>query len=1030
MAACTRSSEQGAPPSVAEADSTGSATDGVAPTPKRVALEVGKVVERTISPGQSHDFDLHLEAGDFFEFEVEQRGIDVELSLFDLEGEVTLVADLPIADLGPESLIAVADREGSYQIRVKAWESEDPGGSYLATLVARRKADGEDELRSGAAFAFYQGEAATWARKYRDAIESYSRSREMWQGAGDLFWHAVTLEREGYALSQLGELEEATRLHEQAGRILAGLSEPRLAAINANHLAEVYLRRGKLSRAIEQHTAALSLRQQTGDRRGEGMTLSTLGRIHGLRGDSQLALDRYEQALKLLDRTEDRRYRATVLHDLGTLYRRLGKHQAAAERFKAAERIYAELGDARRQAASLSRVGQLVFESGEPKRALGILHAALELCRQHGAWRGEIATLRRIGTVLLTQGDADGARQRFTEALEMLAGTENPRDEAGVLADLGVLSNRLGRGEEALEYHRRSRALFEQVGDPFRQAEGLLGEAASHRQVGQPEAALQPAARALEISEALRVKPFSEDLRLSFFTTAQPFFDFNIDLLMELDGVAPGRGYAAAALQVSERARARSLLDLLGEAGAQIRGDAAPELLEQEQEVQYRLNSNVALLESESHSGRRRAAAAQEVRRDAARLDSIRAELRRTSSRYAALTQPRPLSAAEIRRLLDPDTALLEFRLGQERSYLWLITREGLDSFELPPGDEIESNAREAHLLLKQARRQSAGRAQALLCELSRQLLQPAAGRLDRKRLAIVADGALEYLPFAALPDPGTSRGCLEAEPLVLAHEVVHLPSASTLAVQRREVENRKTPVGLVAVLADPVFSTDDPRLKDSPPSRVVSGAPAATRSDGQGSETESFPRLPYSRDEAMAILNLVPSEHSYGALGFDASKQVVLSGTLAGYRIVHFATHGALNAEQPALSRIVLSQVDRRGMPLEGSLRAHEIYNLKLPADLVVLSGCQTALGKEVRGEGLVGLARGFMYAGATRVMVSLWKVSDQGTAKLMEVFYRGLLQEGLAPAAALRRAQLEVRATRSQPFYWAGFVLQGDWR
>ena len=998
--------------------------------PPATELNAGEAVERSILPGETHDYQLVLQPGDLVEFLVEQRGIDVELSLLDPLGELVLVVDLPIADLGPERLVAVAGQRGRYTVRVKAWESEDPEGGYLASLVARRRADRVDELRSRAARLFYLGESATWDRRYGEAIAFYERAGELWQAADDRLWQALTLDRAGDSWGRLGKLTPATDLHESAADLLASLDEPRFSALNANHLGELYFKRGRLDRAVERHSMALELRRQTGDRRGEGVTLNSLGLIHGVRGEAQEALDHFARALPLLERPEDRRHRATALHDLGFLYLRLGKPDEAVDRFKAAERIYASLGDTRRQAYSLSRVGRLIFEAGDAERALRVLGASLELSRQQRDLPSQVATLRRIGSILLEQGELEGARQRYMAALDLLAGFEGPRAEAEVLADLGELSLRLGRGEEALEYHRSAGAIFERVGDPLRQAAGLLGEAAAQHQLGRLEAARAPAARALEISESLRIKPFSEDLRLSFFTTAQHYFDFNIDLLMDLHAADPVAGHAAKALQVSERARARSLLDLLSESGAEIRGGAAPELLEREQEMQFRLNHNFALMESEGLSERQRQAAADEVRQAMTRLHEIRAAIRRESPGYAALTQPRPLNLAEIQQLLDDATALLEFRLGRERSYLWLVTRREMQSFELPAGPEIERNARQSHLLMMQGRRESAGRTRALLCALTRQLLQPAAGRLGHRRLAIVADGALEYLPFAALPDPESAADCVDAEPLVAAHEIVHLPSASTLAVLRREAASRVPPAGTIAVLADPVFGPDDPRLGGRRAAVPSAAGPAVGLRGPEGPAAESFSRLPHTRGEAEAILGLVPPQLSYRALGFDASKEVVLSGRLRGYRIVHFATHGRLAAAGPALSRIVLSRVDRGGQPIEGSLWAHEIYNLELPADLVVLSGCETALGKEVRGEGLVGLARGFMYAGASRVMVSLWKVDDQGTAELMEAFYRGLLEQGLAPAAALRRAQLEMRSRKEQPVHWAGFVLQGDWR
>lgn len=988
------------------------------------------MVERSILPGEIHHYLLEADRGDFFEYRIDQFGIDVGLTLFDPRGEGILEMDLPIADVGPEIVMAVADRPGVYRLAVKASDDEDPGGSYQAALTAHRPAGAVERLRARAVQSFDRGERLYWSRKRQQAIAEYERSLGLWRQAADELWQAETLDRLGDTHFWLGELRAAAELLEEAGARFDRLDEPQLAVVSANRLAQVYYALGDMDRALRQHEQALELRRRLDDRRGEGMSLASMAAIYKVQGETQSALDCFELALALLNRPEDRRYRATPLHDLGTLYRQLGKSDEAMEHLREAARIFEESDDLGRQASSLSQIGQLVFETGEPDRALLILRQALELRRHEGAVLGEAAALHKIGSVLVALGDSEGARQRYLEALELLQGGKSPRSQATVLANLGALDSALGDDEGARDYYLGSLALVEQVGDPVGQAEALLGVALAERRLGRPGAALKPAARALEIAEELRIKPLNEDLRLSFFSTAQRFFDFNIDLLMELSLLDPQAGHAEAALQVSERARARSLLDLLSEAGAEIRDEAAPALLAEESKVQRSLNRSVEIMEDAAAGETEREAAAQRVRRAIDRLNGIRSAIRRDSPRYAELTQPPLLTVGELQKeLLDEDTLLLEYRLGAERSFLWLAGVDRFAAFELDPAPEIERNAREAHRLLAQSwRRESVGRTRAVLCELSRQLLQPVAGRLGRKRLAIVADGALEYLPFVVLPDPDSPVDCRQAEPLLTAHEIIHLPSASTAAVLRREAEGRSAFAGQVAVIADPVFSLDDPRVGKRWKTAVGSDslAAGATRSG----TPVALRRLPYSRAEASAIVSLVPAGQAFTALDFDASKEVVLSDRLSGYRAVHFGTHGTLNAEQPALSQVVLSLVDRQGRAVDGTLRAHEIFNLRLRTDLVVLAGCETALGKQVRGEGLVGLARGFMYAGASRVMASLWNVSDRGTADLMQAFYRALLVDELAPAAALRRAQLEARQTNPQPFYWGGFVVLGDWR
>jgi CHAT domain-containing protein len=314
-------------------------------------------------------------------------------------------------------------------------------------------------------------------------------------------------------------------------------------------------------------------------------------------------------------------------------------------------------------------------------------------------------------------------------------------------------------------------------------------------------------------------------------------------------------------------------------------------------------------------------------------------------------------------------------------------------------------------------------------------LLGPAADLLADRRLVVVADGALQYLPFAALFRPASPRAAPGEEPelLLARHEVVSLPSASVLAAQREAWAARRPAAKMLAVLADPVFSAKDERLAG-----LAKGAPATAPPAGESATrargplpSSSLPRLLFSRREALAITAYAPAAETFLALDFAANRDVVVSGRLSDYRILHFATHGSIDTRNPALSGLTLSQVDAAGRPLQGMLGLGDIYGLDLDADLVVLSACETALGRQIRGEGLVGLTRGFMYAGAARVLASLWSVRDRSTAELMARFYRNLLAQGRPPAAALREAQLSMvaEARWRDPYHWAAFVLQGDW-
>jgi CHAT domain-containing protein len=321
------------------------------------------------------------------------------------------------------------------------------------------------------------------------------------------------------------------------------------------------------------------------------------------------------------------------------------------------------------------------------------------------------------------------------------------------------------------------------------------------------------------------------------------------------------------------------------------------------------------------------------------------------------------------------------------------------------------------------------------VAQLSQILLAPVAQQLGNKRLLIVSDGALQYVPFSALPVPGTPGE--NVVPLLVNHEIINLPSASTLAVIREDLGDRKPAPKTVAVLADPVFSTNDQRVKTSVEAQSLASlqhndvnALALSRAIRENSL--SFKRLPYTRTEADSILKLAPTTEAMQAFDFTANRATATNPQLSQYKIVHFATHGILNSLHPELSGVVLSLVDKQGKPQNGFLRLNDIFNLNLPAELVVLSACETGLGQDVKGEGLVGLTRGFMYAGAPRVLVSLWSVDDQGTSELMSRFYKKMLQDGQKPAAALRAAQIEMlqNSQWKEPYYWAAFTLQGEWR
>jgi CHAT domain-containing protein len=625
----------------------------------------------------------------------------------------------------------------------------------------------------------------------------------------------------------------------------------------------------------------------------------------------------------------------------------------------------------------------------------------------------------------------------------------------------------LGDLPRAHGYLNQALALFRNVGAQSGEAQTLYGLAKIDRERGDFAAALRRLESAIALVERTRADVRSQQLRASYTTSTQKFYELQIDTLMLLHQTRPAEGFDALAVQVSERARARSLLELLVESRVDVREGVDAALLERERQLTRQLNAKAARQMELGAKSPQLAPLKQEISQLENEFEMVRAAIRKDNPHYDALVQPQPLALAEIKQQLDDDTLLLEYKLGDERSWLWAITNRTLKTYELPKREQIELAAARfrQHLTARSLagkgetplqRRRRIAEADAQLPEaaklLSGIILDPAAGQFANNRLVVVPDGALHYVAFAALPAPESERaGGQERKqirnpqsairnPLIVDHEIVTLPSASVIATQRRETAGRPIAPKLLAVLADPVFHVEDERF-DKTAKRTVTATrspqPASRNIEHLSEEAFSglarkLPRLLFTRREADRILALAPAEATFKATGFKASRGAALAPELGSYRYLHFATHGLLDSERPGLSALALSMVDEVGQPQDGFLRANDVYNLKLPVELVTLSGCQTGLGKAVKGEGLIGLTRGFMYSGAARVVVSLWNVNDQATSELMARFYRKMLKGNQRPAAALRMAQVDMWKQRQwrAPYYWATFVLQGEWK
>jgi len=908
---------------------------------------------------------------------------------------------------------------------------------------------------------------------------------ELGKKVGDRRVEAQALCRLGGIYRPLGDTSKSISSSREALSLWSDLRDVRGQANALQSLGFAYSSLSENSKALESFGQSLDLCRTLGERRGQAVALIGLGHTYSLMGEKQEALNLYQQAKPLIVEMGDPYWEVGLVNGLAYVHQEFGEHERALKYRKQALSLDRAVGSREGEASDLREIGRIYFSLGNQQRALTCLHSALTTFRLLSNRRGASVTLCDIGIILESQGRKQEALNYYARALDLNRKSSYKRGEAVTLNHLGRIYWKLGDNPKAADCYEQALSLHRTAMNSFGESVTLYNLAVLERDRGHLDAARSQIEAALKVVESLRGKVNSHELRSSYFASERQRYDFYIDLLMQMHRQRPAEGIATVAFEASERSRARSFQDSLAESRADIRRGVDASLLEREQSLRRSLNAKddrrMRLTigkpgEAESLALNR------EIDQLTAEYQELQAEIRASSPRYAALIQPQPLTLLEIQQqVLDSDSILIEYALGEKRSYLWAVTPASTSSHELPSRAEVEKAASRVYELLiaRQPKpRESANELMARISEadasyrkeagaLSQMLLGPVADQLRAKRVLVVAEGALQYLPFGALPKPeGGKPGVTAANqdpftPLMIDHEVVNLPSASALGVLRREIGGREPSPKAVAVLADPVFEVDDPRLgrkvtnrqdlagsatsvSSSPKAngssrRRTSMAPApqselrrALRDAGVSPHGLSIPRLHFSRQEAESILAPVPASAHMKATDFRASRATAIGPALGEYRIVHFATHGLINSEHPELSGLVLSLVDEHGQPQDGFLRMLDIYNLNLPAELVVLSACNTGLGKEIRGEGLVGMVRGFMYAGAARVVASLWKVDDEATAELMKRFYQQMLERGLKPAAALRAAQMDMRQQKrwSSPYYWAGFVLQGEWK
>ncbi len=907
--------------------------------------------------------------------------------------------------------------------------------------------------------------------------------------------------REGRRLLKRGQADKALiQLRNALNLYTAAKNNSGMAAAH-NELGDLYLRQGQYQVALDNYQKALdgffagdANKQQSVNTTAVASAVAPVaGAAAGVA--ATIADDKYNANLML-----------AKIGDVNFRLEKIAESKAAYSRMviKKPEGVASKAG---RRFGGLSAItGAISTGRVDVSAPTSALTVALEAKKELEEYRTSIVYSSYqlgMGRLAYADNDLETARKHFSDALEAagnsIAGVAKlgqvRRFRAAARTSLGDIALRLGKFKDAVKFYNDAKkgAQDDKRLDLMWPAQRGLGRSlwVQAAQEKDPKKALTLREQAvanyresLTTIETLRQGSLrADESRTTFLATIKDVFDeaagaYAAMALTSATAGAPLSGkaleYAGEAFRINEQSRARSLLDMLAETGAAITEGVPAELLKRKQENLDRQQEIADILTGINVSTEELKSKPAELDAELEKLqteyEEIENQIRTASPRYATLTANKPLTLAEVQQnVLDDQTVLVEYALQPEESYLFAATKTEVNLFKLPSRANVERLAMDlrAQLIPSKLQRRIvgidvaeanrglgiAGAAPedvapfvAASNALYKVVLEPAAGMIGEKRLMVVADGALNYIPFEVLLKSADSGDFSSLGYLVKSNEVVYAPSASVVAAIKQQ--RSKTTNRAMLIIADPVFNSNDTRARKTtatPASDAevrglgIQGALA----DVAGSNAPATPnpameglplaRLNGTRTEAEQISQLAKTTGGQADvwLDLDANEENLGTRDVTKYRIIHVATHGLLNAERPQFTGVVLSLVGNKTH--DGFVRTDEVFNLRLGSPLVMLSACETGLGKEKRGEGVMGLTRAFMYAGAPTVGVSLWSVADKSTADLMTDFYRRLLStsESTTSSGALRSAQLAMINGKkySAPFYWAPFVLVGDW-
>ena len=1012
--------------------------------PEITPLKLNAPATRTFQDGERHYYSVTARAGEFVEITCVKNGVDIELNFYAPNGAKILTSNSPDGFAGKETLIFAAETAGAYKIEIGSRRPGNLHGFYTLTLTDERQPEETDAGRTQAMK--LAGEARDIMRGSENRVEKADRAIEKLDRAIALFERARDLQNQVNAIffkgwlvgNEYGTEKKAVEIYESALEIWNKIDDDAGKAVCLTRAAHELRSDGKSEKSLLYFQEALALEKNLADETDQAVTLSYLCNLYNDTGNFQKGFEACRESLRInhnanpFNDYDTYSTLAALYENTGDIPNALKNTQISLERIT----LVKEYLNPIRFAATQSSLAAIFKDQKNYADSLRLYEAALAISEAVKRPVYAASYLNELGGIYYELGDYAKSLEYSEKSLALFRQV-SPRRRQVALNVVGESYAALGRLDEARTAFAEALTMVRQNKDPYAEAATLYNLARIEISAADFETARADIEQSISISEVIRAALFGKNQRSSYLSILKRYYELKIEVLLRLDEKNPAAGYLEQAWQTHEKNRARSLLENFLESGFDYNG-SAPKTFFERQKVSLEAISDAEMKSAEAvklkNAGVQKTADAN-LQKSLDDYQLLQEELRRFNPQFSAVNSPPEFKFADAQKLLDDDTLLLEYALGDRQSHAWLIGKHSVKLVKLPPRETINKTARDLYLALTD--RTAGGSDKKIAAQadlLSRQILPD----FDKnfagvRRIVVITDGSLQLIPFSVLT-PSSGK---EYEPLAKNIEIVHAPSFSSLFyLHENKFKRQNSPDKLLAVFADPIFQDDDERFgtRSKIKSKTTANPTAPTDSLSQTLRdfgVEKLARLPFTRIEAGEIAEYAPQK-TILSLGANASREKFLRGDFASYQILHFATHGFLNQQNPDLSGLVLSLYDEKRQPQNGFLRVIDLYSLHLNADLVVLSACQTGLGKDVDGEGIVGLTRGFMYAGASSVVSSLWKVEDAATAELMKRFYRAMIIDRQTPSAALRTAQNEMRRIPrfSNPQNWAGFTLSGEWR